>query len=69
MAYNSETGGSRGKQTEIWDSERLATHIWGIFDLVVFKVILGSLGALVSKWPGTPMTGCRAKQTENWESG
>ncbi len=33
------------------DSWILATHIWGTFDLVVFKVILGSFGAFVSKWP------------------
>ena len=31
------------------DSGRLVTHIWGTFDLVVFNVILGSFGALVSK--------------------
>ncbi len=27
--------------------------MWGTFDHVVFKVILGSFGALVSKWPVT----------------
>ncbi len=27
-------------------------YICGVFDLYVFRVILGSLGALVSKWPG-----------------
>ncbi len=26
-------------------------HIWAAFELVVFKVILGSFGALFSKWP------------------
>ena len=27
----------------------LLTYMWGTYDLVVFKVILGSFGALVSK--------------------
>ena len=26
-------------------------HIWGTFDLVVFKAIWGPFGALVSRWP------------------
>ncbi len=42
--------GCRAKRTEIWDSGILVTHIWSTFDLVVFNVILGSFGALVSKW-------------------
>ncbi len=29
------------------------TCIWGIFDLLVFKVFLGSFGALGTKWPVT----------------
>ncbi len=28
-------------------------YIWGKFELVVFKVILGSFSALVSKWHAT----------------
>ncbi len=28
-------------------------HIWVTFDLVVFRVVLGSFGGLVSKWPVT----------------
>ncbi len=43
--------GRRMKQTEIRDLGTVVTHIWGTFDLVVFKVISGSFGALVSKWP------------------
>ncbi len=38
---------------EIWDSWILVIHIWGTFDLVVVKVILGSFSALVSEWPVT----------------
>ncbi len=43
--------GRRAKRTEIWDSGIVGTQIWGTFDLVGFKVVLGSFGALVSKWP------------------
>ncbi len=32
------------------------TCIWGTFDLLVFKVILGLFSALVSKWPVTRKT-------------
>ncbi len=40
-------------------------HIWGTctYDLVVFKVILGSFSAFVSK-----TAGCRVKKTEIWDS-
>ncbi len=51
MACISKTVDRRAIQSEIWDSWVLVTHIWGIYDLVVFKVILGSFGAIVSKWP------------------
>ncbi len=51
MACNSFTAGHRAKWSEIWDSVTLVTHILGTFDLVGFKVILGSFGALASKWP------------------
>ncbi len=30
--------------------DTIVTHIWGIFDLVMFKVSFGSFSALVSKW-------------------
>ena len=53
MACNSNTTGRRGKQTEIWESGTLATHILGTFDLVGFNVILGSFSAVVLQWPVT----------------
>ncbi len=35
----------------LWGSRSIwITYIWGTYDLVVFKVILGSFSALVSKW-------------------
>ncbi len=47
------TAGCRVKRSEIWESGVVVICIWGTFDLLVFKVILGSLIALVSKWPVT----------------
>ncbi len=49
-----KTAGRIAKRSEIWDSGKIVTHIWSTFDLVVFKVFLGSFGALVSKWPIAP---------------
>ena len=46
MACNATTAGRRAKQTAIWESRTLVIHIWGTYDLVVLKVILGSFGAL-----------------------
>ena len=43
-----KTAACIAKRTEIWNS---GTLIWGTFDVVVLKVIWGSLDALVSKWP------------------
>ncbi len=44
--------GSRLKLTEIWDSAGgVSSGTYVTFDLVVFKVILGSFSALVSKYP------------------
>ena len=37
-----------------FDPGTLVIHIWGIFDLVVFKVILGSFG-------GCPKMACNSK--------
>ncbi len=53
MAYISKTAGRRAKRSEIWDSGARVAHLWGIFDLVMFKVICGSFRALVSEWPVT----------------
>ncbi len=36
------------QETEIWDSLVVVTCMWGIFDLLVFKVSLGSFDVLVS---------------------
>ncbi len=63
-----ENGSSYSKRTEI-DAEILITYIWSIFDLVVFKVILGSFVALVPKCPVTrKKAGSRVKGTEIWDS-
>ena len=59
---NSKTAGLRTKQWN-WDSGILIhQHIWGTFDLLVFKVIFGSFSALVSKRPGT-----RKQLTIEWK--
>ncbi len=48
----SKTAGQRAKLTEIWELDITSyAYIWGTFDLVWFKVLLGSFGALASKWP------------------
>ena len=40
--------GRRAQRSEIWDSGTLVTYLWCSFDRVVFNVILGSFGELVS---------------------
>ncbi len=40
----------------------------GYFDLLLFKVILGSFGAVVSKWPVSEMAGHGAIRSEIWDS-
>ena len=48
--------GRIAKWSEMWYSGGggvVVTCIWGIFDLLVFNVILGSFSTLVSKWPVT----------------
>ncbi len=43
---------NRAKWSKTWGVRVLVELIWGIFDLVVFKVILGhSIDDIVSKWP------------------
>ena len=62
---------------EIWDLGTQVMLMWYTFDLLVFKVILGSFSALVSKWLGIDVpvtqkvacTMCTAKETEIWDSG
>ncbi len=51
MACNSKMASRRAKRSTFWDSRALIQHVWATFDLLVFKVILGSFGVLVSKWP------------------
>ncbi len=60
------TCAGRVKRSEIWESGVLVACIWDTFYLLVFKVILGSLGALVSKWHVTrkQLQGHRAKLSE-----
>ena len=64
MTCISKTAGHRAKRTEIWDSGILVVHIWGIFDLVGFKVIW--CNCLKIAWI-SKTTGCRAKWTESWD--
>ncbi len=45
--------GRGAKLTEIVEPGVVVTCIWGTLKLLVFKVILGSSGALVSTWPVT----------------
>ncbi len=45
-----ETDGCRAKWFEIWDFGSNCIACEGTFDLVVFKVFLGSFGAHVSNW-------------------
>ncbi len=50
MACNVKTAGHRATRSEIWDLGVIVTCIWSTFDLLVFKVILGSFGPPISKW-------------------
>ena len=69
MACKSKAAGHRTKRAYILKSRRLVKHMWGIFDLVVFKVILGSFGVLASKWPVLKKVAHRVKQIEIWDPG
>ena len=53
LACDSKMAANRAKWSEICDSGDVTISIWGTFDLLVFKVIWGSFGVIVSKWPGT----------------
>ncbi len=44
-----EIANRRAKRNEIWKSGVLVEYIWENFYLTIFKVILGSFSALVSK--------------------
>ena len=53
MACIWEIAGRRAKLSEILDSGVVVICIFSTFDLLVFKVIFLSFGALLSKWPVT----------------
>ncbi len=59
---NSKTAVYRVKQSEIWNSVTLVTHIWGSFDLVVFEIILGSFVALICN---SEVVGCGVNKIES----
>ncbi len=59
MACISKMAGYREKRSENWDSWTIVINIWGIFELVGFKVIYGSFGALVSR-----VLGCLKRHLE-----
>ncbi len=69
VADNLITVGHRAKQIDICDLGLLVEHVFG----VVFKAILGSFGALHSKWPVIKITQewlmIERKHTEIWDSG
>ena len=46
MVCNSKMADRRAKGSEIWDTGVVVGCIWGTFDLVLFKVILGSFLSL-----------------------
>ena len=60
-----EMADRRMKNSEIWNGGGGGVpiqHIWGVLGAyLVFKVILGSLGALISKWPVTQKAERRVK--------
>ena len=60
--------------SQIWQFQKSAIckknkFYTGTFDLLVFKVILGSFGALVSKGPITRKQMSVEKRSEIWKSG
>ncbi len=61
----SKTAGRRAKWTKIWDSVDTSNTYMGTFDLVGFKVILGSFSALSQNELLSKTAGCRAKWTES----
>ncbi len=63
-----DLAGRIAKATEIWKSGTL-THVWGAVDLVGFKVILGSFGALLSKCLATVLLAVERNSLDIWDSG
>ncbi len=56
------------KQSGIWESGGVVTCVWVNFDILVFKLILGLFGALVSMAWYTKMAVRIAKKIEIWDS-
>ena len=70
MTCNAKTVDHRAKRSDIWGSWVVAIRIQGNFDFLVFKVILGSFGALGLKIPcNAKAVGCETNQTEIWDMG
>ncbi len=53
MACNSKTAGRRIIWSKIWDFQVVVIFIWGSVDLLLFNIVLGSFGAIVSIWHRT----------------
>ena len=54
MACNSKVASRRAKQSEIWDWGSCNMYMGCLkLELLMFMVMLGLFGALVSKWPIT----------------
>ena len=53
MTCNSNVAGRRAQS--VWETGIVFVCIWGTFDLLVFKVILGLFGALSQSVSGTPL--------------
>ena len=46
-ACNSKMTVCREIRSEIWDSEVAVVSIWGTFDILVLRIILGTFGTIV----------------------
>ncbi len=66
MACNSKTSAVIEKRSEIRNSMVVVTCKWGTFDLLVFKVIQGSFGALISIY-NSETASPRAKRSGIWD--
>ena len=55
------------KWSEMCDSGTVVTHTWGTLDLVVFKVIMESFGALLQMACYSKTAGRTARRNEMWD--
>ncbi len=53
----------------IFGTRVVVTCIWGTFDLLMLKVILGSFSAHLKMACKSKMASCRVKWSEIWDSG